>query len=314
VKGLGKAMGIPNMKGGILSLAVILILPLVIPADWVHLAVQVLIMALFASAVNLLLGYTGLIPFGEAAFFGVGAYTCALIILKTSLPFPIAIIASPIVATVLGIGIGWFCVRLTDIYFAMLTLAFGEMVFAVIFKWYSFTGGDDGLVEIPIPALFASTKYYYYFVLAIFLSSLLVLRLIVNSPFGKTLQALRENPERVEFIGVNVKQYKLIAFAIAAFFVGLAGALYCCFNHNVFPSYAGWALGAEPILMCVIGGMNIFLGPTVGAVIMIVLEKIILSRTEYWPICIGVILLIFLRYFRTGAFAFFYNVFKRQSG
>jgi branched-chain amino acid transport system permease protein len=288
----------------LLILAGILVLPVIVPAYWVHLAVQILIMALFASSVNLLLGYTGLIPFGAGAFFGVGAYTCALIILKTSLPFPLAIIAAPFVAAVIGIVIGWFCVRLSDIYFAMLTLAFGEMVYAVIFKWYSFTGGDDGLVEIPIPALLSKINYYYYFVLIIFLACLAIFWLMVNAPFGKTLQAIRENPERVEFIGVNVKFYKLITFTITAFFSGLSGALFCIFNHNVFPSYAGWVMGAEPILMCVIGGMSSLLGPLFGAVIMIALEKIVVTYTEYWPIFVGAILVVFVLYIRGGAFTF----------
>ncbi len=295
--------GLAWICGGVI-LAALLVLPVIIPLDWVHLVVQVMIMGLFALSVNLLLGYTGMIPFGEAAFFGVGAYTGALIIMKTPLPFAVAIIASPIVAALLGVVIGWFCVRLTDIYFAMLTLAFGEMVFAIIFKWYSFTGGDDGLVEIPIPALLSSIQHYYYFVLVFFVLSLIIFWLIVNAPFGKTLQAIRENPERVEFIGVNVRQYKLIAFVIAAFFSGLSGALFCFFNHNVFPVYAGWAKGAEPIFMCVMGGMSNLLGPIAGALIFIVLEKVIIGYTEYWPLLMGVILVLFVLYIRGGAFTF----------
>ena len=289
-----------------------LILPFMIPLDWVHILIQIWIMALFASSLNLLLGYTGLIPFGQAAFFGVGAYTCALIILKTSLPFFVAILASPFMAALFGFVIGWFCVRLTDIYFAMLTLAFGEMVFAIIFKWYSFTGGDDGLVQIPIPELFASMNNYYYFVLAIFLGCLYMLRLLVHAPFGKTLQAIRENPERVEFLGVNVKRYKLIVFTIAAFFSGLSGALFCCFNHNVFPGYAGWAMGAEPLLMCVIGGIYNFLGPLFGAIIFTVLEKIIVTRTEYWPFFMGAIIIVIVIYFRGGTFPFIQKTLQQK--
>ena len=178
---------------------------MVIPVDWVHLTVRILIMGLFATSLNLLLGYTGMVCFGGAAYFGVGAYTAALITLKASLPFPIAMVAAPVIAALCGIIIGWFCVRLTDIFFAMLTLAFGELVFAIIFKWYSFTGGDDGLIEIPVPSLLQSINSYYYFVLVIFILCLMVFWLIVHSPFGKTLQAIRENAERVEFIGVNVR-------------------------------------------------------------------------------------------------------------
>jgi branched-chain amino acid transport system permease protein len=257
-------------------------------------------MGLFASSLNLLLGYTGLVCFGGAAYFGVGAYTAALILLKTNLPFPIALIAAPLFAAFFGLVIGWFCVRLTDIYFAMLTLAFGQLVFAIIFKWYDFTGGDDGLTEIPIPAFILSIHGCYYFVLTVSIISLILLWFIVNSPFGKTLQAIRENAERVEFIGVNVKRYKLIAFVIFSFFAGLSGALFCFFNHNVFPVYAGWMKGTEPLIMILLGGLYSFLGPYVGAIIFLVMEKLILAHTEYWPLCMGILLTFCVFFLRGG--------------
>lgn len=303
--------GLAWICGGVIF-AALLVLPAVIPLDWVHVSVQIMIMSIFALSVNLLLGYTGMIPFGEAAFFGVGAYTSALIILKTPLPFAVAIIASPVLAALLSVIIGWFCVRRRDIYFALLSFAFGEIVFAIIFKWYSFTGGDDGLVHIPVPVLLASITHYYYFVLVFFILGLIIFWLIVNAPFGKTLQAIRENPERVEFIGVNVRRYKLIAFVIAAFFSGLSGALFCVFNHNVFPVYAGWTKGAEPLFMCVIGGMTNLLGPVAGAVIFIVLEKVTVSLTQYWPFVMGVTLLSFLLYMRGGVLTFIHKLIQPE--
>jgi branched-chain amino acid transport system permease protein len=270
-------------------------------------------MGLFASSLNLLLGYTGMVCFGAAAFFGVGAYTSALIVLKTALPFPIAVIAAPVVAAVFGLIIGWFCVRLSDIFFAMLTLAFGELIFAIIFKWYSFTGGDDGLVEIPVPSLLQSIHSYYYFVLIIVMLCLTIFWLIVNSPFGKTLQAIRENPERVEFIGVNVRRYKLITFVIFSFFAGLSGALFGFFNHNVFPVYAGWMKGAEPLIMIILGGMYTFFGPIVGAAIFLIMEKIILARTEYWPISMGIVLTCCVLFLRGGSLGFLQSKFQKGS-
>lgn len=298
---------------GVVILVALLLLPVVTPMDWVHLSVRILIMGLFASSLNLLLGYTGMVCFGGAAFFGVGAYAGALIVLKAQLPFPVAIIAAPFVAALCGVIIGWFCVRLSDIFFAMLTLAFGELVFAIIFKWYSFTGGDDGLVEIPVPSLLQSVSSYYYFVLIIIIVCLAAFWLIVNSPFGKTLQAIRENAERVEFIGVNVRRYKLMAFVIFSFFAGLSGALFGFFNHNVFPVYAGWMKGAEPLIMILLGGMYSFLGPTVGSAIFLVMEKIILAQTEYWPICMGIILTFCVLFLRGGAVGFLQSKLRKGS-
>ena len=298
--------GITNVQLAWWALALVglLVLPYILPADWVHTSVQIIIMAIFASSLNLLIGYTGLLSFGQAAYFGTGAYTCALIALKTSLPFPIAFIASPIVAALIGGVFGWFCIRLTQIYFAMLTLAFSEMLFAIIFKWYSFTNGDNGLVGIPIPSLLQNVRVYYLFCLLVFIIVLLTLRILVNSPFGMGLQAIRENQERAESIGIKLKRYKLIAFMIAAFYSGLAGALLCGFNQSVFPRYAGWVKGAEPLMMIIVGGVYQFMGPTVGSVFMVILEKIIITRTEYWPICMGVVLIISVLFFQEGVLEF----------
>lgn len=303
-----------NRKGwaGVASIVVVtLLLPVVFPLDWVHLFVKILIMGLFALSLNLLLGYTGMVCFGAAAFFGVGAYTGALIALKTSIPFLIAVLAAPFVAAIFGIIIGWFCVRLTDIFFAMLTLAFGELVFSIIFKWYSFTGGDNGLIEIPLPPVLQNVHGYYYFVLFIVIICTAAFWLIINSPFGKTLQAIRDNAERVEFIGVDVKRYKLISFVIFSFFAGLSGALFAFFNHNVFPVYAGWVKGAEPLLMIILGGTYHFLGPLVGSAIFLMVEKIILARTEYWPIFMGTILVCCVLFLRGGVLGFVQNKIKK---
>jgi branched-chain amino acid transport system permease protein len=283
----------------------LVILPYILPADWIHTSVEIIIMAIFATSLNLLLGYTGLIPFGQAAYFGAGAYTYAILALRTPLPFVVVFISSGIVAALLALIFGWFCVRLTQIYFAMLTLAFSELIFSIIFKWYSFTGGDNGLIGIPVPALLFDVRVYYLFCLFIFICFLVIFRVLLNSPFGVALQAIRENSLRAEAIGIKIKRHKLIAFIIAAFFSGLAGALMCCFNQSAFPIYAGWVKGAEPFLMSIVGGMYNFMGPTVGAVFMVVLEKIVITRTEYWPICMGFVLLVCVLFFREGAIEFF---------
>jgi branched-chain amino acid transport system permease protein len=297
----------------IVAVLFLVVSPLYLPLDWVHLFIEIMIMALFATSLNLVIGYTGEVVFGQAAFFGAGAYATALIIMKTNLPFIAAIIAAPVLAAVLAVIFGWFCVRLTSIYFSILTFAFGELVFSIIFKWYSFTGGDDGIVDIPLPQALKSVYHYYYFVLILVCVSILILWLIVNSPFGKTLQAIRENPNRVEFIGANVRFYKLVSFCIGAFFSGIAGGLFCCFNQSVFPVYASWMKGLEPIIMCVFGGMYTFLGPTVGAILIICLEKIILAHTEYWPIFMGSILLCCVIFFKGGILGFVsVNVLRRR--
>jgi branched-chain amino acid transport system permease protein len=280
------------------------LLPLTESRFYIFLGTDILIMGLFAVSLNLLLGYAGLVSFGQAAYFGIGAYTCALLMKKAALVFPLAFIAAGLAGALGALIIGFFCIRLTQIYFSMLTLAFSQIVWAIVFKWNSLTGGDTGLIGINFPEFLDSSTRFYYFTLAVVVVSLFVMRKIVDSPFGRMLTTIRENPERTEFIGINVKLFQLIAFMISGGFAAFSGALFGIFNHSLFPDLLYWSQSAEVLIMCLLGGMYSFFGPLVGAGIILYLRMLVTSYTQYWPLIMGTILALLLFFFPGGVVGF----------
>lgn len=277
----------------------------------VFLAGQIVIDALFAVSLNLLLGTTGLVSFGHVAYFGVGAYVCGILMKTYGMPFVVAFPAAGIGAGIFALVSGFFCVRLTKIYFAMLTLAFSQIVWAICYKWNAVTGGDQGLPEIPYPNLdlmaaipglgdLTISARFYLLTLALVAVSLAVLHQIVRSPFGRMLTTIRDNPERAAFIGLNVRAYQLAAFVVAGAFAGFAGALYGIFSRGVFADYVFWSKSAEVIIMTILGGMDYFWGPPVGAMALVWLNQQITDYTQYWPFVLGSLLLLLLFGFPGG--------------
>jgi branched-chain amino acid transport system permease protein len=275
------------------------------------LASQIVIDALFAVSLNLLLGTTGLVSFGHVAYFGVGAYVCGILMKTYEVPFVLAFPAAGLGAGAFALLSGYFCVRLSKLYFAMLTLAFSQIVWAVAYKWNDVTGGDQGLPEIPYPDLdwmsavpglgdLRIADRFYLLTLVLVALSLAVLRQVTRSPFGRMLTTIRDNPERAAFIGLNVRAYQLAAFVVAGVFAGLAGALYGLFSRGVFADYVFWAKSAEVIIMTILGGMDYFWGPPVGALALVWLNQQITAYTEYWPFVLGAILLVLLFVFPGG--------------
>jgi len=275
------------------------------------LASQIVIDALFAVSLNLLLGTTGLVSFGHVAYFGVGAYVCGILMKTYEVPFVLAFPAAGFGAALFALVSGYFCVRLQKLYFAMLTLAFSQIVWAIAYKWNDMTGGDQGLPEIPYPDLdwmdaipgFGDLRIgarFYLLTLVLVAVSIAVLRMITRSPFGRMLTTIRDNPERAAFIGLNVRAYQLAAFVVAGTFAGLAGALYGLFSRGVFADYVFWAKSAEVIIMTILGGMDFFWGPPVGALALVWLNQQITAYTEYWPFVLGTILLVLLFLFPGG--------------
>jgi len=288
-------------------IAIIFLLALVPLSDsrfYIFLGTDILIMGLFAVSLNLLLGYTGLVCFGQAAYFGIGAYTYTLLMKKASFSFPFAFLAAPVFGAVAALIIGIFCIQRTKIYFAMLTLAFSQIVWAIVFKWNSLTGGDNGIIGIPFPQHLDSPTRFYYFTLVVVVFSFYIMRKAVNSPFGRMLTTIRENPERTEFIGINVKLFQLLAFMISGFFSAIAGALFAIFNHSVFPDLLFWPHSAEVLIMTLLGGMYSFFGPLVGAAVMLYLRMLVTSYTQYWPLIMGTILALLLFFFPGGIVGF----------
>ncbi len=295
------------MALGVLILALFL-LPLLGGQYVQYLAIQIMILSLFALGFNILFGYTGLLSFGQAGFYAVGAYGCAkLLLLKPTLLF--GVLGGVVLAGAAALVLGILCIRHTRIYFSMLTLAFGMMIFSIALKWRDFTGGDDGLVGVPrapleIPGLvslsMATMGCYYYFVLIMSLVAIGIAYRLVHSPLGLTLQGIRDSEGRMAFTGVSVRTYRLIAFVIAGLYAGLAGALLPPLENTVTPPVAHWTTSADPVLATLLGGIQAFAGPIVGAFLLFMIKDIIVRFTEYWLICLGVIVVVLVMGFRGG--------------
>ena len=301
-----------------LALAVVLVLALSL-LPWVggkypvYLTIQILILAVFSVGFNLLFGYTGLLSFGQAGFFAVGAYGCAKILLAVPNLF-LGIVGGVAAAGVAAFLLGILSVRHTRIYFSMLTLAFGMMIFSIAWKWRDFTGGDDGLVGIPraplaIPGVFsisvAAMDRYYYVVLVLSLLAIFAMYRLVRSPLGLTLQAIRDSESRARFAGVPVQRYRLVAFTVAGLYAGLAGALLPPLENTVTPPIAHWSTSAEPVLATLMGGIHAFGGPIVGSVLFFVIKDVAMRFTEYWLILMGVIVVAMVMRFPDGVMSVF---------
>jgi branched-chain amino acid transport system permease protein len=268
---------------------------------YTYLANDVAIWALFAISLNLLVGYTGLVSFGHAAYFGVGAYTCGLLMKNLGVPFPLALLAAAALAGLFAAVYGVFCVRLTKVYFAMLTLAFAWITWAIAFRWNEVTGGDQGLFGVPLPDFtwlkelpllgrVSDADWFYYLSVGVVAVCVWAMRRLVESPFGLILTVIRENPERAQFVGIDVRRHQHLAFVVAGTFAGVAGALFGIFNRGVYPDYMYWTKGAEVLIMTLLGGMGTFYGPAVGAFLILWLNQEITAITEYWSLVLGVIL------------------------
>lgn len=283
------------------------LLPQWAPYFYIFVATEILILGLFAAGFNLVFGYTGMLSLGHAAYFGLGCYASAMLLLHLKVPLIAALAAATLGGGVLALIIGAFCVRLTEVYFTMLTLAFGMLVYAIAQQWRSVTNGSDGITGFPLGEFglgldiaLVNPAVYYQMTLAVVVVAGLVLYLITISPFGLVLRAIAENPERVAFTGIPVRRYRLYSFAISGAFSGLAGGLFAPMNRVASPDMVHWAQSAEPVLMSILGGSGIFLGPFFGSAIFVLLETWITSYTDRWMLFLGIILALMVMYLRRG--------------
>ncbi len=275
---------------------------------------EILGLCVFATATNLLLGYGGLVSFGQAAFYGLGSYTIALTWMHWRVPFWIAFIGAPIVGAVAAFLVGLIALRARKLYFALLTLAFSQLFYVIAQQQYAFTGGANGVFGAMIPPLLIQPTAGYWFVLGVAVLSLLALWKIVVSPFGLVLRATREKRNRAEALGVNVFAHQLQAFVISGFFCGLAGALYVVHNQNAYPELLNWVESGNPVIMSVIGGMFVFLGPTLGAFIYEIAEQYLVVATHDWQLILGAVLLVIILFMPDGVLGELSLLWHRRRG
>jgi branched-chain amino acid transport system permease protein len=264
---------------------------------------------LFATSLNLLVGYTGMISFGHGMFFGLGAYGFGLIMQRTGVPIPVAFIGTLLITTLVAAVIGAICVRLKEIYFAFVTLAFQMLIHSTILSWTSLTGGDQGLRGgIPRPVFLGidlSNQMHLYVVsCALLVSGLLLMRQIAQSPFGYTLRMIRDNASRASFIGIDVWRAKLTIFVLAALFASTGGIIMSLFVSGAYPEFAYWTISGEGIFINMLGGVTTFLGPMVGTVLLLILNDTVTRLTEYYGIVLGIVILFFAIGLRKGLMDF----------
>ena len=260
---------------------------------------------LFAVSLNLLVGYAGLLSFGHALFLGLGAYTFALLLQSGAVGIPVAIFATLTLTLIAATAIGAICVRLTHIYFAFLTLAIQMLFYSLLIAWSGLTGGEQGLIGgVPKPPFLGidltNPSQYFMFNIVVFVVSLLVLRRVVLSPFGAALRMIRDNPQRAIALGVDVPRTKLTAFVIASMFSSIAGILLSLYVSGAYPNFAHWTMSAEGLFMIMLGGARAFLGPLVGAVLLLILESLVNAFTRQHGYFVGATILIFALGLRRG--------------
>jgi branched-chain amino acid transport system permease protein len=298
----------------LLSLLVLFALPSFISRFYVYLLAVILVSGLFATSLNMVLGFGGMYQFHHGVFYGFGAYTAALIVAKAGWSYWWGFVAAPFASAFLGLVMGIICIRLSKLYFGMLQISLGSLVWVIAFRWYSLTGGDDGIHGIAIPAIIESTQSGYFFILTVTAVCLAVMFLITHSPFGQTFQAIRDNPERCQAVGVNVHRHQLIGLILAAFFAGVAGALFVVLEDSVFPDLLFWSLSLEVFIMCLLGGWFVFLGPLFGAAGIIVLRTFVSTYTHYWSAVLGIVMMLTIIFLPDGILGFFQTKAQKEQG
>jgi branched-chain amino acid transport system permease protein len=285
-----------------ISIPFLIILPFLTPYQAI--ATNILIVGLFATGFNILLGYTGQLSFGHASFYGLGAYTAGLLIVRLHAPLGIALLAAVVAATIAGLVIGYLSLRRSDVYFSLLTLAFSQIFYFLAFQLRSLTGGDDGLRGIPVFKPFGIDlgkplgMYYLAFIFFIVMSYLA--RVILRSPLGKAMRAVKENEDRAIACGFNTQRIKLVSFVISGIYGGLAGFLYCIHLRHVPVDLFHWGMNGEVIFVCIVGGVGTFFGPIVGAIAFLLIHDYLQVIFTRWELVVGLILILFILFFNQG--------------
>jgi len=277
------------------------------------LATRVLVLGLAAMSVNFLLGFTGVLSFGHAAYFGLGAYGAGLTLKHLAPSTPLSLVLGMLLAGVAGALLGALIVRRRGVYFAMVTIAFGQVFYYIAFQWNTLTGGDDGLRGFSRQPLdfglfqidiLSSANQFYYFVLLCFALAVGVMGFILGSPFGRSMVAIRENERRARFLGIPVERHIWIAFTLSCFFMGFAGALYALVNNFADPKGLHYSQSGDFVMMAVMGGMRNFWGPLLGAAVFVVLQDYLSSVTVNWMSFVGMLFILVVLFFPRGLLGF----------
>jgi branched-chain amino acid transport system permease protein len=276
--------------------------------------VDLLVAALFAASLHFIMGPGGMHSFGHAAYFGLGAYAAALLVRAFRLPMEMALIAAPLAGALGALLFGWFCVRLSGVYLAMLTLAFAQIAWAIVYQWDAFTGGSNGLTGVwPAPWL-ADKRSYYYLTLVLVVGAVLLLWRVLHSPFGYAMRAARDSPLRADAIGIDVKRMQWAAFVVAGLFAGLAGALYAFSKGSISPETLSVGKSIDGLVMVLLGGLQTLAGPLVGAVTFTWLHDSVARNTDYWRATLGAIILVLVLLFPEGMVGFVKRlVYRKQN-
>ncbi len=276
---------------------------------YTELGTRVVVLGLAAMGLNFLLGHTGVLSFGHAAYFGLGTYGAAMTLRYLAPSTWLAMLVGVAVGTAAAALIGALIVKLRGVYFAMVTIAFGQVFYFVAFRWNSLTGGDDGLTgwhREPVRLgpfvldILGSDRAFYYFVLACFLVAVTLMGVVLRAPFGRTLLAIRENERRARFLGIPVEQHVWLSFVISCAVASLAGTLFALLDNFTDPRALRWDLSGEFVIMAVLGGMRSFWGPLVGAGVFVLLQDFVSSRTENWMSIIGLVFVLVVLFFPRG--------------
>src|SRR5262245_44928535 len=292
------------------ALLLLFVAPVIFPgkafADFV---IRMSAFAIFATSLNLLIGYGGMVSFGHGLFYGLGAYSFALLMQKAGTSIPAAFALTVLINAAVAVVVGAICIRLKEIYFSFLTLAFQMLLHSLIIAWTSVTGGDQGLTGgIPRPPFLGirldDPHHLYVFCCTVLVTSLLLMRHLIQSPFGYTLRMIRDNPRRAEFLGIRVWRVRLLAFVVAGIFGGVGGMLISLFVSSAYPDFAYWTVSGEGVFMILLGGMSVFLGPATGAAILLLLNDMVTRFTEHYSLVLGIVILLFALGLRRGVLGF----------
>jgi branched-chain amino acid transport system permease protein len=292
-------------NGAVALVVALLFLPALVGNYGLAVGAEILIFVLFAMSLHLMMGVGGMVSFGHAAYFGLGAYGAALLTRYLGASMEIGLLVGPLLAVIGAIIFGWFCVRLSGVYLAMLTLAFAQITWSIVFQWYEVTGGDNGILGIWPSPWAADPRTFYYLTLAVCVLGLVAIRRIIFSPFGYAVRACRDSTLRAEAIGINQQSIQWLCFVLAGTFAGIAGTLYAYLKGSVFPDNLAIHTSVDGLVMVLLGGIHTVGGPVVGAAVYKFLSIYVMSQLDYWKLILGSLIIVLVVAFPQGIGGFF---------